>query len=137
MEDGLSGVDLDGSLYGDVVQQGLHRPFMFIWSQPAGPPDAAALQAAHAVQNVFDSLPHGSYQLTIAGTRHFNFADYAVMDVPLLKLLGGLGPINGQRGLKISADYTRAFFDTYLKGISSPLLRGSSSDYPEVQFQSR
>ncbi len=59
------------------------------------------------------------------------------MDAPLLKLLGGLGPINGQRGLKISADYTRAFFDTYLKGSPSPLLQGSSSAYPEVQIQSR
>ncbi len=27
-----AGVDLDGSLFGDVVQQGLRRPFMFIWS---------------------------------------------------------------------------------------------------------
>jgi hypothetical protein len=73
--------------------------------------------------------------VTIRGARHFNFTDYAVEFSPVLKLLGMLGPIDGKRGLHVSNAYTLAFFDTYLKGTGSPLLQGSSTDYPEVKFE--
>jgi hypothetical protein len=69
------------------------------------------------------------------GTEHFNFSDYAVHSLPLgLRALGLLGSIDGQRGLQITRAYVRAFFDTYLNNTPSPLLRGSASAYPEVQF---
>lgn len=119
-------VDLDGSPFGAVEQTGLGKPMMCILSEPPTEGDLALLRRIAA------AAPQGNaYLLTITGTRHFNFADDAVMMSPL-RLFGLLGPINGTRGLQITRDYVRAFFDTFLLGSSSPLLRGASDLYPEV-----
>ena len=131
-----AGVDLDGYPYGEVAQTGLKQPFMFIWSEP-DKTDEAWQQAMRTTQTIYARLNHGGYQLTISGTRHFNFSDYALIFAPVLKIQGGLGTIDGQRGLTIAEDYVRAFFDTYLKHASAPLLAGSAGNYPEVQLESR
>ena len=136
-----AGVDLDGYPYGDVVQTGLKQPFMFVWSEPE-PRDAGWQQAMRDVRAIYTRLKHGGYQLTIRGTRHFNFSDYALMFSPVLKMQGGMGTIDGQRGLTITEDYVRAFFDTYLKHtylkhLKAPLLTGSVTRYPEVKLESR
>jgi len=132
-----AGADLDGTLYGDVVRVGLHQPFMFIWSEPKDQTDTRWQQSMRDAQQLYDRLRNGGYQLTIRGTAHFNFSDYAVLYEPIVKLIGGLGPIDGQRGLQITSDYLNAFFAKYLKGADSPLLTGPSPEYPEVQFRSR
>lgn len=120
-------VDLDGSPFGAVEQTGLGKPIMCILSEPPSEDDLAMLRRAAA------ATPQGSaYLLAIAGTRHFNFADDAVMLSPL-RLFGLLGPIDGTRGLQITRDYVRAFFDTFLLGSSTPFLRGMSGLYPEVR----
>jgi dienelactone hydrolase len=123
-----AGADLDGTLYGDAAQSKPRRPFMFIWSDSQDTPHAGP---------PFDNSASGPniYQVTIKGTRHFNFADYAVLNEPALRLLNALGPIDGQRGLRITADFLVAFFDRYLKGTASPLLGGSLPAYPDVRFQ--
>jgi hypothetical protein len=73
------------------------------------------------------------YHLSIKGTQHFNFSDYATSFSPL-RALGALGSIDGVRGLQITCTYVRAFFDTYLNRAPSSLLQGSTRAYPEVQF---
>jgi hypothetical protein len=80
-------------------------------------------------------VPEG-YQVTITGARHFNFTDLAAGFNPAGHLLGVIGPIDGARGLRISADYLAAFFDETLKAQDSSLLHGSPTSYPEVEFQS-
>ncbi len=64
-------------------------------------------------------------------------SDYAVEFSPALKLLKLLGPIDGRRGLHISSAYVLAFFDTTLRHKESPLLQGSSTDFPEAKFEVR
>ena len=130
-----AGVDLDGYPYGDVIQTGLKQPFMFVWSEP-GKADASWQRAMHDVQAIYGRLELG-YQLTIAGTRHFNFSDYALMFSPVLRMQDGVGAIDGQRGLSITEAYVRAFFGTYLKHLNAPLLAGSIRRYPEVTLESR
>ena len=132
-----AGVDLDGYPYGTVVQQGLPQPFMFVWSEPTGRVDPGWQQAMQDTQAIAAQQPHPHYQITVEGMRHFNFTDYAVLFSPVVKLMGGLGPIDGQRGLEITAEYVRSFFDRYLKHLDAPLLDGPSGAYPEVQFESR
>jgi predicted dienelactone hydrolase len=132
-----AGIDLDGYPYGDVVQMGLDQPFMFVWSEPAASTDEGWQQASREARGILAHLDHGGYQLTIRGTRHFNFSDYALLFAPVIKMKGGLGAIDGQHGLTIIEAYTRAFFDKYLKHADAPLLAGSASLYPEVQFESR
>jgi hypothetical protein len=48
-----------------------------------------------------------------------------------------LGIIDGQRGLKITADYLLAFFNYTLQGIGTNLLNAPSPAYPEVKFETR
>jgi dienelactone hydrolase len=129
-----AGADLDGWLYGDMTQAGLRQPFLFMWSEPTDPPSPGQAQSTQDLQTFAAHSTGKTYQLTIRGTRHFNFADYAVMYEPLLKPMGMLGAIDGRRGLQIATTYVAAFFDRYLKGAPAGLLSGPSPDYPEVQF---
>ena len=69
----------------------------------------------------------------IKGARHFNFADYAVLYGPLLKRRGSLGSLDGARGLNITTNYIRSFFDRYLLGGEAPLLDGVVQVYPEIE----
>jgi len=129
-----AGLDLDGYLYGDVVQAGLDQPFMTQWSEPPDRADPDWQQAGEDMRGAQSRLGADGYQIMIAGARHFNFTDNSVFYAPFLKLRGGLGPIDGRRFLAISTAYTAAFFDRYLKGQVQPLLAGPSAQYPEVQF---
>jgi dienelactone hydrolase len=131
-----AGVDLDGTLYSDVVRAGLSQPFMFIWSEPDDPTDAEWQHSTRDANAVFATLPHG-YQVTVHGARHFNFADMAVLYAPAFHMLGALGPIDGQRGLAITTTYVRAFFDSSLKQQTPALLANSASDPPDVQIERR
>ncbi len=127
--------DLDGSPFGEVVGTGLNQPVLYIASESI-PNESAALQKAdQEMAAILARAPH-SIRVTIQGTRHFNFTDFAAGFNPGGHLLGVLGPIDGARGLRIAGDYLGAFFDQTLKGQSSPLLEGPSRQYPEVQITS-
>jgi len=123
-------IDMDGTLFGAVVQKGVKQPFMFITSEPISP-ELDELD----MRSFVSSLENGAIWIMIKGSRHFNFADFAVIFALPLKVLM-LGSIDGQRGLKITSDYTRLFFEQYLSQVDAPLLQGPSPDYPEVQFRS-
>jgi predicted dienelactone hydrolase len=131
-----AGIDIDGNLFGNVVQTGLDKPFMVIQHDmgPCSDPDCRTFQGK--VHTILHAIPKGaSYHLSIKNTEHFNFSDYATYPLPLpLRALGVLGSINGERGLQITRAYVRAFFDTYLNNTPSPLLHGGTSAYPEAQF---
>jgi predicted dienelactone hydrolase len=130
-----AGVDIDGYPYGSVVRDGLHQPFMFIWSEPPDSQDAGWQQAVQDAQAIDVEHPHPQYELMIKGMRHFNFSDQAVLFSPVIRLMGGLGAIDGRRGLEITIKYVQSFFDRYLKQINAPLLDGPSSQYPEVHIR--
>jgi predicted dienelactone hydrolase len=148
-----AGIDIDGWLFGDVARVGLNAPFMFILSEPAGLPTIVPRLVSHILPRLvresekeqaegdggIDSLcrraPAG-YKVTLRGARHFNFSDAAVLFSPIMKATGMLGPIDGRRGLEITSDYVRAFFDQYLKNADSALLVGPSAKYPEVSVES-
>ncbi|GCE06174.1 alpha/beta hydrolase family protein [Dictyobacter aurantiacus] len=131
-----AGINLDGDMAGDVVQKGLTTPFMVIQHDMGTCSDAECRTFQHDVHALLHRIPRGAgYHLSIQGTEHFNFSDYAVLsESQSLRALGLLGSIDGLRGLQIVRAYTRAFFDRYLKKIPSPLLQGPSSVYPEGQF---
>ncbi len=130
-----AGINVDGDLAGDVVQTGLTKPFMVIQHDMGSCSDSNCRSFQLDIQAILRTVPRGaSYHISIKGTEHFNFTDYAVHFSPLLHVLGLLGSIDGQRGLQITRTYVRAFFDTYLNSAPSLLLQGSARAYPEVQF---
>ncbi len=129
-----AGIDIDGTLFGNVVQTGLKKPFMVMQSDRGTCSSADCRSFQHEIQAILRPVPRGeSYDMSIKNTQHFNFSDYAVYFSPA-RALGLLGSIDGVRGLQITRAYVRAFFDTYLNKTPSPLLQGPSSAYPEVQF---
>ena len=130
-----AGIDLDGALFGPVMQTGLDKPFMVIESGQCSTPSTSGCPSFESgVQDVLRTVPSSErYHLSIKGTQHFNFSDYAVIFSPA-RALGDLGSIDGVRGLQITRAYVLAFFDTFLNHLSSPLLQGPASSYPEVQF---
>ena len=87
----------------------------------------------------FTASEADAYYLSILGTGHFNFSDLPLRWLPparfLFRQAGYIGSIRPERGLEVSNAYLVAFFDRYLKNMNSALLQGSSSAYPEVQFE--
>ena len=129
-----AGIDIDGDLFGDVVQTGLDTPFMVIQHDWGTCSASECLAFQHEIQAILRTVPPSMrYEIAVKGTDHFNFSDYAVY-FSLLRAFGQLGSIDGTRGVQITRAYVRAFFDTYLNNAPSPLLQGSTSAYPEVQF---
>jgi predicted dienelactone hydrolase len=131
-----AGIDLDGALAGAVVDTGLAIPFLVMQHDLGACSNAACQTFEQRVHAVLRTVPNGAaYHLSIAGTKHFNFADLAVHSAPIaLQLLRQLGPIDGARGVEIVRAYDLAFFDTYLHGAPAALLQRSASPYPEVRF---
>lgn len=62
-------------------------------------------------------------------------ADFTLMPLlsPFAGSLGMTGPINGNRALEIGDAYLVAFFEQYLRGKDSPLLKPGSGTYAEVK----
>lgn len=62
-------------------------------------------------------------------------ADFTLMPIlsPFAGTLGMTGPIDGTRVLDIGDKYLVAFFDQFLLGKESPLMKGASAEYAEVK----
>ena len=143
-------VDISGALFGDVPRVGLKQPCMFVLGERATPPRIVFLTHRFSRREAEEELAReirdmdsasraalAAYKVSVHGARHFNFSDSAVLFSPIMKAGGTLGSIEGARGLRITSDYVRAFFDKYLNNADSPLLDGAPSEYPEVSFESR
>jgi len=78
-------------------------------------PWLAAGPARHDSQAIASQVPSGQSQVIIEGMRHFNFTDQAIFFSPVIKLMGGLGSIDGQLGLEITRNDVNNFFNRTLK----------------------
>jgi len=144
----LASINMDGEVFGDAAQ-GVTKPFMVMTSSTDfSDEDLAAVGATRQqfedAMAEFNNSINGAlsaseapYHLSIAGTLHSTYS----IDIALLRNLlpeyitpEMVGTIDGARANQVIADYTVAFFDTYLLGEESPLLDGMSMDYPEVEF---
>lgn len=127
------GLNLDGSMWGEVVETGLDRPFMLMNAENAFLSDSSK-------QSFFNNSTGDRYNLTLKGANHHNFADAPFLS-PLFAEAGvpspyQVGSIDPNRGAGLINQYTLAFFDQYLKGQPKPLLT-SPSPYDEVDFEFR
>lgn len=126
-------LDMDGSLLGTTGLAGLTRPAMIILHDSSSCSNLNCLDISGIHTVLSDVPPQERTIISVRGTEHFNFSDYALLDTPA-PLLGGTGSINGQRGIHIAETYVEAFFATYLNHATSPLLQHPSPDFPEVRF---
>ncbi len=130
-----AGVNMDGTPTSGELKATVPQPFMFITEDYSKGCD----QNCELMHQVYlNTKPGAAYTLSIAGTRHFNFSDLPIRQVPVARALfiraGYEGSINPTRALQIANAYMAAFFDQYLKGIEGDLLKGPSSAFPEVTF---
>ncbi len=83
----------------------------------------------------FERAKNHAYYVVVKGTKHFNYSDFSLFS-PDYQKAGLLGPIDGARMEGIMNAYVLAFFNKYLKGKDTPLLKGPAASYPEVEFSS-
>jgi len=133
-----AGADIDGTPWGDGKSRVVSQPFMFITEDYTRGCDSncTAMKQAYALVN-----GGAAYWLSVKGTRHFNFSDLPLRQLPVVRPLfavaGLIGSIDPARALQVADAYLVAFFDEYLKNRDSSLLTGPSPDFPEAQFSRR
>lgn len=113
-------VNIDGALWGDVATAGLKSPALFIFSDrpmlDRGNATNAANPLMRAIDHVRAGLPNQPSLIVIRGTRHYNFADSALLnDLTFARDMDMLGLIAPERGIELSRALLRGFFDRYLK----------------------
>lgn len=133
-------VDIDGNLFGSMLNEGIKPPFLFVLSDwSLRPPWLQKTLASVSVQRfraqqaelerqMQETCQDSSHcwKAQIPGTRDFNFTDVAVLYSPGMKMMGFLGPVDGAKGLDETASCVRTFFDKMLNGPSSNLPASAS-----------
>ena len=130
--------NLDGSEYGPVVAHGLRVPLLLVGHQnscvaavcvPGNASESADLAVARSV--VAHSRGH-AWSVTIDGTKHFDFTDYAAYYLALpLRALLPLVRIDGDRALRATSGCLTRFLRGAFHGASASPLPARGTD-PEV-----
>ncbi|RDW64672.1 alpha hydrolase-20 [Coleophoma cylindrospora] len=130
-----SGINLDGSFFGAITEQGLSKPFLLFAHEGKNTTTDPSWAA------VWSRLRGWKRELMLAESAHYTFSDLPDV-VQVLGIAGALpdevagllGTINGGRALVVVTAYVEAFFDYFLRGDGNALLNGSSAAFPEVTF---
>lgn len=128
-----AGVNLDGTLFGDVVATGVDRPFLLMSSGRPEEPEEDDTWVP------FEKASAAAQSLHVDGTAHMDFSDLPALTA--LRPAGeprqayGLGTLAPGRSFALQSTYVLAFLDRHLRGEAAPLLDGPSAKYPEVQFR--
>jgi predicted dienelactone hydrolase len=133
-------IDQDGQLFGDARKKATSRPLMMMHhggeDKADKPEQEAVLKELIAQTEAWDRalIEHSTgdcYEVTIAKTQHGNFSDF------MLAIPQNPAELDARRAHAIVIAYTLAFFDKYLRGQDSDLLKGPSAKYPEVTFSKK
>ena len=125
-----AGINVDGFMFGDILENNLQAPFMFFHSSFPGVEPVGAL--------FYEWAENNAYMLQIAGSNHHDLGAPAPTGRPIILQLGlssGQFP-DGAYLAQITNEYILAFFDKHLKNEPAPLLAGPSP-YPEVSFMKK
>ncbi len=130
-----AGANLDGTPFGSGTSAPIPVPFLLMSEDYSSGCDQ---NCSDFRQTANLGQPGAMYDISVKGTRHFNFTDLPLRMLPavrpLFRLSHLIGPIDPARGEEIANAYLVAFFDRYLKNSNTGLLNGPSPQYPEVQF---
>ncbi|CAJ2499654.1 Uu.00g025070.m01.CDS01 [Anthostomella pinea] len=126
----VAAADLDGFLYGPVVQSGTDKPVLVL-----GFPEHFATDDPDAAPG-WPSLRGWKRDFTVDGTVHESYSDYSV----LADILGAQGPeagtVPGARTVEITRTYLDAFYHKFLLGVDDEgVLSGNCSTFTEVALR--
>jgi pimeloyl-ACP methyl ester carboxylesterase len=134
----VGGINLDGTLWGSVVNKGLSSPFLLF-------AHANHTQTTESSWATFWlNLRGWKLQLQLAQSKHYTFSDYPVL-VDALSVSDEVreviqakytGTIGGLRAKNVIASYIVAALQYFVYGHVSDLLSGPSVAYPDVTFVS-
>ncbi|RSM80954.1 hypothetical protein DMH04_29085 [Kibdelosporangium aridum] len=117
-----AGINLDGTMFKDLPEGGLSRPFLFFGQATAD----------DSWDRNWSRLTGWKRWLTVAGSIHPSFADYDMVTQQIGVPFGS--KLAGTRSVEITRRYVRAFFDLHLRAEPQPLLDRPSPRFPEVRF---
>ena len=131
-----AGVNLDGTLFGPVVNAGLDRPFMLVGAQEHGR-DSDPTWA-----RFWANLRGWRLNLRLTGSAHNSFSDVqvllpqtaGVLNLPPDSVRQLIGTIDPHRSVANQRAYVTAFFDLHLRHRDNHLLDHPSPRYPEMEF---
>jgi dienelactone hydrolase len=139
-------VNLDGWHFGEALERGVPRPYLFISDDTPLPTTrdlisprpgrryGAMLNRKNHEQLTINLARHGGHLLTIAGSRHENFADRLYRTG--IRWLVRRRRITSARVLQIVFDCSRSFFAEHLKGEGPASLNTVAATYPEARLRS-
>lgn len=127
-----AGINIDGFMFGDILDNNLKVPFMFIHSEnPALKPGlAGALFYERAESSAYIVQINGSSHGDLGAPNPSGKSIIFDMEVSFFRFP------DGAYLARIMNDYILAFFDDHLRDQPSPLLNGTSP-YPEVLFMKK
>lgn len=139
-------VNLDGWHFGEALVRGVSQPYLFV-SDDTPQPTARDLASSRPDRRYgamlnrmnYDLLAtnlakHGGHLLTIAGSRHEDFADRQHRTG--IRWLLRHGRITPARASEIIFHCTRSFFAEHLKGEEPTSLKAVAAAYPEARLRS-
>jgi hypothetical protein len=123
-----AGVNGDGPVFGDVIEQGVDQPFMLLLSISDDSSDPG----------FYDQARGPFYVVAVDGFGHLNFGDFPLWsNVEGAKDVGWLGSADGARSVEVTRASLLAFFDIYVKGNEGTVESALSDDYREITLSSR
>lgn len=127
-----AGINLDGTMFGAVVEGGLHRPFMLIASQEHSRDNDPSWERFWA------NLLGWRLNLRLTDAGHESFNDLQVLlpqlDLPPEFVQQLIGTVNPGRSVVIQRAYVGAFFDQHLRHRDRQLLERPAQRFPEMQY---
>lgn len=113
----------------NAQNNGIAQPVMLL-SGPVNASDGFTTGAEMAGWSTYAATNHGPlHRYQVAGARHYAFTDVGLLTKKPATLLG---TITAARAMELHPRWTRAFLDTYVKGIPDPLLTLPAAGWPEV-----
>ena len=131
-----AGVNLDGTLFGPVVNAGLDRPFMLVAAQGHGRDNDESWAKFWA------NLLGWRLNLQLTGSAHNSFTDFqvlipqaaGVLNLPPDAVQQLIGTIDPHRSIINQRAYLTAFFTLHLRHRDNHLLDRPSRRFPEMRF---
>ncbi|HEY9125922.1 MAG TPA: alpha/beta fold hydrolase, partial [Acidobacteriaceae bacterium] len=134
-----SALDMDGSFWPPVQNNGLAKPLMMIEEDYAQfTPDDLKKNHADAIEYAFDQSDDrtmansNGYRAVLHGSSHVSYTDRSLFSP--FQRESGVGAIPGLREYAIIRSYALAFFNKTLNGVDSPILSSSYRGFPEATF---
>jgi pimeloyl-ACP methyl ester carboxylesterase len=124
----VAAANLDGSLWGEDYKKAISKPMMMVWTE----------HGDKTMRTIWTNLPRRSYQVQVKGMDHMSFSDLMLITKAMGQSLAtNPNPIDPFRGIQISRDTLRTFFDVNFKNTNPKQMNKISTNYQEVKVEEK